>query len=160
MHRVLLSFVMAAAVLAPKMDSPPMLLWNASPSVPAGLYMVTRQVPAKGQLAVVRLPEAARALAHTRGYLPAGALLIKPVAALAGDVVCRHGLLVWINARLRAVAGRADRRQRTLPRWHGCRYLKSELFVLSTVKGSFDGRYFGPIAGGAVLGTAVPIWTP
>ena len=122
--------------------------------------MATKQVPAKGQLAVVRLPEAARALAHTRGYLPAGALLIKPVAAVSGDVVCRHGPLVWINGRLRAVAARSDRRQRTLPRWLGCRYLAtSELFVLSTVKGSFDGRYFGPIARGAVLGTAVPLWT-
>lgn len=137
-----------------------MLLWNASPSVPTGLYMVTRQVPAKGNLAVVNLTEAARALAKARGYLPKGALLIKPVAAVSGDVVCRHGPLVRINARLRAVADRTDRRQRALPRWHGCRSLAtSELFVLSTVRGSFDSRFFGPIARGTVLGTAVPIWT-
>src|SRR3546814_9782387 len=41
---------------------------------------------------------------------------------------------------------RRDRRQRLLPRWHGCRYLTtSEVFVLSTVPGSFDSRYFGPV---------------
>lgn len=122
--------------------------------------MSIKQLPAKGQLAVVRLPDAARALANARGYLPTGAVLIKPVAAVSGDVVCRHGPQVRINARLRAVADRSDRRQRLLPRWHGCRYLTTfDLFVLSTVGGSFDGRYFGPISRGAVLGTAVPIWT-
>jgi type IV secretory pathway protease TraF len=122
--------------------------------------MATKKVPAKGQLAVIRLPEAARTLANARGYLPTGALLIKPVAAASGDFVCRHGPLVRINARLRAIADIKDMRQRLLPRWHGCRFLStSELFVLSTARGSFDGRYLGPIQRGAVLGTAVPIWT-
>ena len=122
--------------------------------------MLTKRAPSKGQLAVIRLPKTARALADTRGYLPRRALLIKPVAAVPGDTVCRHGPFVTINGRLRAVAGSTDTRQRPLPRWHGCRHLAtSELFVLSTVPGSFDGRYLGPIERGNVLGTAVPIWT-
>ena len=117
-------------------------------------------MPAKGQLAVIRLLEPARALANGRGYLPINALLIKPVAAASGDVVCRHGPLVTINARLRAVADKMDARQRLLPRWHGCHYLAAaEFLVLSTVRSSFDGRYLGPIDRGVVLGTAVPIWT-
>ena len=41
-----------------------------------------------GVLAVIRLPEPFDNLASTRGYLPAGALLIKRVAAGAGDLVC------------------------------------------------------------------------
>jgi type IV secretory pathway protease TraF len=118
------------------------------------------QLPAKGHLAVIRLSDATGALASARGYLPAGALLIKPVAAASGDVVCRFGPLIKINARLRALAHGMDRRHRLLPRWRGCRYLTtSELFVLSHAAGSFDGRYFGPIERGTVLGTAVPIWT-
>lgn len=122
--------------------------------------MLTKRAPSKDQLAVIRLPEAARALAHTRGYLPRRALLIKPVAAAPGDTVCRHGSFVTINGRLRAIADRKDVRLRLLPRWHGCRHLAtSELFVLSTVPGSFDGRYLGPVERGNVLGTAVPIWT-
>jgi type IV secretory pathway protease TraF len=122
--------------------------------------MLTKRAPSKDQLAVIRLPEAARALAQTRGYLPRRALLIKPVGAVSGDIVCRHGSFVTINGRLSAIADRMDTRQRVLPRWYGCRRLStSELFVLSTVPGSFDGRYLGPIERGNVLGTAVPIWT-
>jgi len=156
--------VLAAAVLAllalGSDANAPRLLWNPSPSIPTGLYMLAERAPAKGQLAIIRLTEAARALAHTRGYLPRHALLIKPVAAAAGDTVCRHGSLVTINGRLRAIAVRKDAQLRLLRRWHGCRHLApSELFVLSTVPGSFDGRYLGPIERGDVLGTAVPIWT-
>jgi type IV secretory pathway protease TraF len=87
-------------------------------------------------------------------------VLIKPVAAAPGDTVCRNGPFVTINGRLRAIADGKDARRRLLPRWHGCRRLAtSEFFVLSTVSGSFDGRYLGPIERGNVLGTAVPIWT-
>lgn len=151
---------MAVGLLGPAKSSVPILLWNASPSVPIGLYTTTRQVPAKGKLAVIQLPKAASELANARGYLPAGALMIKPVAATSGDVVCRHGLLVRINTRLRAAASPLDSWHRPLPRWRGCRSLtKSELFVLSTAGRSFDGRYFGPITRETVLGTAVPIWT-
>ena len=122
--------------------------------------MLTKRAPSKDQLAVIRLPEAARALAQTRGYLPRHALLLKPVAAVTGDAVCRHGPFVTINGRFRAIADRKDTRRRLLPRWRGCRHLAtSELFVLSTISGSFDSRYFGPIERGHVLGTAVPIWT-
>lgn len=122
--------------------------------------MLTKRVPSKGQLAVIRLPEAGRALADARGYLPRRALLIKPVAAVPGDTVCRQGPFVTINGRLRAIADRKDMRLRLLPHWHGCHHLAtSELFVLSTVSGSFDSRYLGPIERGNVLGTAEPIWT-
>ncbi len=137
-----------------------MVLWNASPSVPIGFYLTVNQPPARGELAVIRLSDATGALASARGYLPAGALLIKPVAGASGDVVCRFGPLIRINARMRAVAHGMDRRHRLLPRWRGCRYLTtSELFVLSDVAGSYDGRYFGPIERRTVLGTGLPIWT-
>lgn len=110
-------------------------------------------------MAVIRLPEAVKTLADTRGYLPRNALLLKPVAAVAGDTVCRHGPFVTINGRFRAIADTKDARRRLLPRWRGCRHVAtSELFVLSTTSGSFDGRYFGPIERGHVLGTAVLIW--
>lgn len=152
--------IAVVSLVAPTKFDPPKLLWNASPSVPIGLYMTVDQAPAKGHLAVIRLSDVAGAFASARGYLPAGALLIKPVAAASGDVVCRFGPLIKINARLRALAHGMDRRHRLLPRWRGCRYLTtSELFVLSHVTGSFDGRYFGPIERGTVRGTGVPIWT-
>ena len=160
-RRPLLLTTMTIALLAlawPK-ASVPKLYWNASPSVPTGLYMLKDQVPAIGQLALFHLPEPAKRLAVARGYLPANARLIKPVAAGPGDAVCRIGPFVTINGRSRALADMKDRQQRFLPRWHGCRRLKaSELFVLSSVSGSFDGRYLGPIHRSNVLGTAVPVW--
>lgn len=162
LRRLLLLAGMATALLnhAAAKSHQPVLLWNLSASVPEGLYVVTDGAPSRGQLAVIQLPEAPRAFADARGYLPRHALLIKPVVAVTGDSVCRYGRLVTINGRLRAVAGSVDGRRRLLPRWRGCRHLRvAEFFVLSAVSGSFDSRYFGPIKGNSVLGTAVPIWT-
>ena len=102
------------ALVYPKADAPA-LLWNASASVATGLYRLTSQPPLTGALAVIRLPEPLRTLAETRGYLRAGALLIKPVAAGAGDTVCRHGPLVTINGRFVARAKAADQAGRPLP---------------------------------------------
>lgn len=161
-RRLLPLAAMAIALLAlgwPKANVPK-LYWNASSSVPTGLYVLTSQTPEKGQLALIQLPEPARALAAARGYLPVDASLIKPVAAGPGDTVCRHGSVVRINGQPRVVAAMKDGRQRLLPHWHGChRLTTSELFVLSNVPGSFDGRYIGPLDSRHVLGTAVPIWT-
>ena len=107
------------AVLFPKADAP-VLLWNASPSVPIGLYRLTSRPSQTAALAVIRLPEPLRILAETRGYLRKGALLIKPVAAGAGDTVCRHGPLVTVNGRIVARARTLDAVGRPLPAWSGC----------------------------------------
>ena len=161
-RRPLLLAAMTIALVAlawPKM-SIPRLYWNASASIPIGLYILTDLAPARNELAVIRLPESARILAAARGYLPANARLIKPVAAGPSDKVCRHGPIIRINGRPRALAAMRDGRERLLPRWHGChRLTTSEVFVLSTVSGSFDSRYIGPIDSRQVLGTAEPIWT-
>jgi conjugative transfer signal peptidase TraF len=146
------------ALIVPK-QSVPKLYWNATPSVPTGLYMLTSRVPAKGDLAIIRLPAATAVLADARGYLSARARLIKPVVAVSGDTVCRHGLVVHIGRRPLALADELDMRQRPLPRWDGChRLTPSELFLISSVRGSFDSRYIGRIHVRHVLGTAVPIW--
>ena len=137
----------------------PVLLWNASPSVATGLYRLISQPPLTGVLAVIRLPEPFRTLAETRGYLRAGALLIKPVAAGAGDTVCRHGPLVTIKGRVVARAKTADQAGRLLPVWSSCfRLAPTHVFVLSQEPDSFDSRYFGPVQRRHVVGTAVPVW--
>jgi conjugative transfer signal peptidase TraF len=141
--------------------SGPLLLWNASASVPVGLYMRTARPPRVGALVLLRLPLPVRSLAAARGYLPDGALLIKPVAAGAGDLVCRHGPRIAINGRAVARASGADRMGRPLPRWSGCRRLTAQqVFLLSREPDSFDGRYFGPLLRRALTGTALPVWTP
>ena len=146
------------AAVVPKAGVP-ILVWNASPSVPIGLYRLTSRPPLPGALAVILLPEPLRILAETRGYLRKGALLIKPVAAGAGDTVCRHGALVTVNGRIVARASTLDAVGRTLPVWSGCfRLAADQIFVLSADPDSFDGRYMGPIDRAQVVGTAQPVW--
>lgn len=137
----------------------PVLVWNASPSVPIGLYFVAEHRPSRGQIAVLSLPNEASNIADERKYLPATAVLLKPVAAIGGDTVCRWGTHVFVNGRVRARALSRDKELRQLPSWRGCRTLHSaQVFVLSRRKDSFDGRYFGPVENLHVLGTAMPIF--
>jgi type IV secretory pathway protease TraF len=99
------------------------------------------------------------ALADARGYLPAGTLLIKRVIAGDGDLACRLGAIVAVNGQPVAHASAADRLGRPLPRWSGCKHLAAgAVLLLSPVPDSFDGRYFGPLDGSHVLGTALPLW--
>jgi conjugative transfer signal peptidase TraF len=150
--------VASLAILVPKFGTP-VILWNASPSVAIGLYRLTSRPSQTAALAVIRLPEPLRSLAEARGYLRTGALLIKPVAAGAGDTVCRHGALVTINGRIAARARTLDAAGRSLPAWSGCFELgPSDMFVLSADPDSFDSRYMGIIGRVHVMGFALPIW--
>jgi type IV secretory pathway protease TraF len=46
-----------------------------------------------------------------------------------------------------------------LPHWTGCiSLLAGQVFVLSPEPDSFDGRYFGPIDSGHVVGAARSVW--
>lgn len=146
------------AVAGPR-ASVPHVLWNTTPSVPVGLYWIASAAPTTGELAVIRLPDALRALAAARGYLGETAYLIKPVAAGTGDLVCRHAATLIINGQVVAQARMADERGRELPRWSGCITLTAgQILTLSTAPDSFDGRYFGPIDRDHLVGVAHPVW--
>ena len=141
----------------PKAQSP-LFAWNVSQSVPVGLYLIAARQPSRGELAALRLPEAIRSLADDRGYLQSRAVLMKPVAALAGDTVCRHGAIITINGDPAAHALFADTMGRPLPQWNGCQNLDDQqLFVLSKIQHSFDGRYFGLVDARHVIGTAASV---
>ena len=154
----------AAAVsllLLPAMYRPALrLVWNVSASVPVGLYyIVPEPAPHRGELVAVRpSPKLARYMAARR-YVEAGALLVKPVAAIAGQQVCRAGALVTIDNVRAAVALDADHAHRPLPVWAGRRRLSaSSVFLLApSVPASLDGRYFGPVAAASIVGRAVPL---
>ena len=81
----------------------------------------------------------------TRRYLGVGVPMIKHVAALPGQTVCRSKRRVRIDGALVATARRMDSQSRTLPVWSGChRVTRNEVFLLNAnVSDSFDGRYFG-----------------
>jgi len=137
-----------------------LVVWNVTPSIPVGLYHVTHRSPRRGDLVLVALPERVRGLAGDRQYLGPKSLLIKPVAAIGGDRVCRLNSRVWISGHAVVIARAADALDRPLPTWRGCRILSStQIFVLSRSSDSFDSRYFGPLHVRSVVGIAAPIWT-
>jgi conjugative transfer signal peptidase TraF len=154
--------VMAASVLLMLLTTQPTaptLVWNASTSVPLGLYRIQPGPVRRGDLVLIHLPPDIADLAHRREYLPKSAYLIKFVVAVAGDQVCRLGDRILVSGVLVARALSRDRSGRGMPVWHGCRWLTSgEIFVLARHRQSFDSRYFGPMPVSAIVGRALLLW--
>ena len=132
---------------------------NVTPSVPVGLYWIERRASARVDFVLVAVTPKHRALAVARGYLRQEQHLLKHIAAMDGDQVCRRGSAVWINGHIRVWLRRTDGSGRVLPGWQGCRHLRTgELFVLGTDRSSFDSRYLGPILRPDVIAVASPLW--
>ena len=133
----------------------PIVIWNASKSVPIGWYWIEKRQPRIGEIAVVRPSDWVRLFASSRGYLPDSVWLLKPVPASSGAVVCRLGFYIFVDGKLVARARKNDHQHRPLPLWKGCQTLKSdEVFLLAKPKNSFDSRYFGPVHRTLIIGTA------
>ena len=137
------------------------LIWNASGSVPIGLYAVHPAGALRtGELLVVTPPEALATFLDMRRYLPKGIPLLKHVAALPGQTVCRMGDTISIDGRDVGVALDRDHLGRSLPVWQGCRLIAAgEVFLMNRQSvASLDGRYFGPLPTTTIVGRADPIW--
>jgi conjugative transfer signal peptidase TraF len=138
------------------------LVWNTTASIPTGLYWI-RDKPHRyvGERIAVEPPPQLRRLLAERQYLPTNVPLLKRVAALGGQTVCRIGARVTIDSQLVGKARLTDRQGRALPNWSGCHRLRTgEIFVMNpAAPGSFDGRYFGVLHARDVIGRATPIWT-
>ena len=140
----------------------PVFVWNASESVPIGLYRLrpSGQIAIHG-LVAVRPHKRLRRFLSEGNYLPLDAPMLKRVAALGGQIVCREGALVMIDGNVAGVAQERDKRERPLPAWQGCRVLsEDEFFPLNAAPNSLDGRYFGPLPRSAIVGRAVLLWAP
>ena len=153
----------AAALITPIVrDITPIYVWNASESVPIGLY---RLQPADNlfvtELVAVQPPEPLATFLDLNGYLPAGVPMLKRVLALPGQTVCRSALSVSVDAIEMGEARERDGRGRPLPKWQGCCVVgEGELFVMNWQStNSLDGRYFGFLPASAVVGRALPVWT-
>jgi conjugative transfer signal peptidase TraF len=136
---------------------PTRLVWNVSESVPLGLYIVTTGSPIRRctVVAVAPPPTLARFMAE-RGHLGIDAPMLKTVAALSGDKVCRRGVRISVNGSVIARAKRRDSKGGNLPVWRGChRLTQGEIFLVNSgVADSMDGRYFGVLPRSAVIGKA------
>ncbi len=153
----------SVALIAPiVLEITPAYIWNASDSVPIGLYRVR---PADKlfvtELLAVQAPEPLATFLDLNGYLPAGLPMLKRVLALPGQTVCRSGRTISVDAIEMGEARDRDGRGRTLPKWQGCRVVgEGELFLMNWQSDdSLDGRYFGVLPASAVIGRARPVWT-
>ena len=148
----------APAVLRPHL----MIMWNASASVPVGLYLLeTTDARYVSELVAVVPPEPLATFLAAGNYLPHGVPMLKHVLALPGQTVCRDGLVVTVDKAAVGTALERDRQGRALPVWQGCRVVPVDaLFLMNSRSAdSLDGRYFGPLPRSAVTGRAHPVWT-
>ncbi|MFT8481170.1 MULTISPECIES: S26 family signal peptidase [Acetobacteraceae] len=154
-------FVVLAVGVSAALRVTPRLLWNSTASVPVGLYRLRAEGGLRvGDLAALRLPDQLALLLSQRDYLPLGVPLLKPVAALPGQTVCRANGSITIDDRSVGDALTSDHRSRPLPVWRGCHRLSpGEIFVMNPAEPrSLDGRYFGPLPASTVIGRAIRIW--
>lgn len=162
-RRFLLAGVVATATLATlTVPVSRYAVWNATASVPTGLYAIRGKASLHvGERVAIEPPLELRGLLAERRYLPTGVPLVKRIAAVRGQRVCRFGHGVTIDGDFAGVARARDRLGRPLPAWFGCRTLRvGELFVMNpATPDSFDGRYFGPLRLDTVIGRATPVWT-
>lgn len=152
---VILIVLPAAATWSPR------ALWNASASVPIGLYRLhSADHVAVGDLAAVQPPPALTDFLEARDYLPRGVPLLKHVLALEGALVCRTGDRITVDHRLLGHAHGQDRNGRDLPIWQGCHRLGAgEVFLMNPdAPDSLDGRYFGPLPRTAITARLTPLW--
>lgn len=147
---------------ASAVDLPTKLIWNATASAPIGFYTLEPAARIEAhELVAVMPPEPLAAFVVGRGYVGRGVPMLKRVAGLPGQRVCRTGRTITVGGIVMGEALERDRIGRELPVWQGCRVVADgDLFLMNgDVGDSLDGRYFGPIPTSSVIGRAQPLWT-
>jgi signal peptidase I len=138
---------LAVAASLPALASDPPIIVNETISMAKGVYMRSGDPKdaSLGDIIAMPMTESARAyLGEELGY-PKNIYLVKRVAGVTGDVMCRQDGIVTIGERT-VQAKRHDTKGNLLPFWKGCyTLLPDQVFVLGDHPNSFDSRYFGPV---------------
>jgi conjugative transfer signal peptidase TraF len=163
-RRIVLTVAAASATaLAVAAFAPPeqgVFLWNRTQSAPKGLYWRGDGALETGDWAIVSARAPAAVWTAEHGFLAPEWPLIKRVAGVPGDEICREDERVFINGALAAVALRTDFTGRKLPSWSGCKRLEDgEFFLLNDHPRSLDGRYFGATKAEDIGGKARLLWS-
>jgi conjugative transfer signal peptidase TraF len=139
-------------IVAASAPHPPLVLYNRTPSMPAGLYVYQDHVIRRGAIVAFPLPISAYDYARRRGERT-DLLLLKHVLAVGGDFVAATDGELRVNGTFIGQIPSVDSAGRPLPQWRQARVLgDGELLVGSSFDRSFDSRFFGPIHTSQVLG--------
>lgn len=144
---------------------------NTSRSIPLGLYWLG-SAPVQRNAYVLFCPPPTAAFMEARrrhyilaGFCPGGfGYMMKQVAGVPGDRVDISAGGVRINGRMLPLSAplKVDGAGRPLSRFAAERLVlpAAEYLLMTDVSAqSFDGRYFGPVAGGQITGVIVPVLT-
>ena len=122
------------------------LIWNRTGSAPQGLYWLSDEPFTKGSWVVVSARSADAQWAEEQGFVGWDWPLLKQIAGLPGDEICRTDRQILINGTVAGEARLRDSSGRDLPSWEGCVVLgQDQLFLMNAHPDSLDGRYFGPV---------------
>lgn len=144
----------AAPGVAEMVTSPPVII-NETNSMQKGLYVRKGDAvdPKHGDIIAVPMGQSAQHYLREKLGYPAQILLIKRVAALPGETVCRAEGMVVLPDRTVSFHTH-DSKGNVLPFWEGCYTLSpDEVFLLGDHPSSFDSRYFGPVHIDDLVGT-------
>lgn len=135
------------------------LIWNRTASAPTGLYWLSDAPFTPGRWVVVSSQSVQAKWAQEHGFVGKGWPLLKQIAGVPGDEICRTGRDILMNDEVVAEALTVDSSGRNLPVWDGCLQLQSdEFFLLTPHPASLDGRYFGPTKQSDLDGVAIPLF--
>lgn len=153
---LLLSAIAVAMLVVSMTSSRARLVWNFTPSIPTGLYIIEDRDWRRDDRVALKPSGHLREVLRTQGVLKEGRLLMKRVAAGEGDEVCRIGVQVTLNGQPTVHAQTIQQ----LPFWSGCKVLKAgEVFLLGETDNSFDGRYFAITSAMDIVGPLRSILT-
>ena len=152
---ILAGVSVVALIVISVMNPSQYLIWNRTASSPQGLYWRNDGPLTLNGWAVVSAEAPAAKWIADHGYLASGWPIIKRIAGLPGDEICREDETISINGTQAAAALNADSLGQKLPVWSGCFTLQAdEIFLLNDHPRSLDGRYFGTTKLENVTGSA------
>ncbi len=153
---VLAGFSLSAILFSVVSPVPERLVWNRTGSVPLGLYWLSDEPFTKGGWVVVSARSAEAQWAEHHGFVGEDWPLLKRVAGVVGDEICREGTSLFVNGTPAGEALIESGNGVLLPSWNGCRRVKEdEIFLMNAHPKSLDGRYFGITRAGDIEGSAI-----
>lgn len=135
---------------------PERLIWNRTGSIPEGFYWLSDAPVTRGGWVVVSARSAEARWAEIHGFVGENWPLLKRIAGVPGDQICREGMIVSINGLHAGEALIEAGNGVLLPSWEGCgRVADDEIFLMNPHSKSLDGRYFGVTSVRDIEGSAI-----